>query len=278
MRAQRGFLVYDSVRDRYEIDYRQTMSILVNELLLELLLEARGYLKGRLLDVGCGKRPYALIYDRCVDTSIGTEVVFSPHGTSAADLICFAEDLPFPDQQFDTILCTEVLEHTRQPVQVMHEVARLLKPGGHLILSVPFIYPIHEAPHDYWRFTAHGLAALCRDAGLELLYVATKGGVVVTMLVLAHNIAVRAMNVASKLLRLDPPLYHRPSVRWLLCQPQWWYLKLSRRLRALFSRFDPQQGIAKRLSRLLYRNNALDEVNQWLACGYLMVARKPATG
>lgn len=278
MRVRRGFLIYDSAHDQYEIDYRQTLSILVNELLLESLLAARSYVKGRLLDVGCGKRPYALIYDRLVDTSIGTEVAFSPHGTHAADLICFAESLPFPDQQFDTILCTEVLEHTRQPFQVMHELARLLKPNGHLILSVPFIYPIHEAPYDHWRFTSHGLAVLCRDAGLELVQMTPKGGVAVTMLALVHNITVRAMNVVSKLLRFDPPLYHRPAVRWLICQPQWWYLKLSRRFRTLLSQLDPHYGVGKQLSRLLRRNNALDEINQWLACGYLIVARKPMNG
>lgn len=273
MQLQRGFLRYDSIRDQYAIDYRQTLSILANELLLELLLDAREYLKGRLLDVGCGKRPYSLIYDRWVDFSIGTEVAFSPHGTHAADLICFAEYVPFPDRQFDTILCTEVLEHTQQPFQVMNELARLLKPGGHLILSVPFIYPIHEAPYDHWRFTAYGLAILCRDVGLELLCIQTKGGVVVTLFILAHNIVVRTMNVVSKLLRLNPPLYDRPMVRWLICQPQWWYLKMSRWLR---KQLILKQGVNDRLNRLLRRNNALNEINQWMACGYLIVAHKPA--
>lgn len=278
MRVRRGFLIYDSAHDQYEIDYRRTLSILVNELLLESLLAARGYMRGRLLDVGCGKRPYALIYDRLVDTSIGTEVAFSPHGTHAADLICFAEALPFPDHQFDTILCTEVLEHTCQPFQAMRELARLLKPNGYLILSVPFIYPIHEAPHDHWSFTSHGLTVLCHDAGLELVQMTPKGGVAVTMLALVHNIAVRAMNVVSKLLRLDPPLYHCLAVRWLICQPQWWYLKLSRRIRAFLPQLDPSHGIGQHLSRLLRRSDAVDEINQWLACGYLLVARKPING
>lgn len=149
MVRKQGFLVYDEANQRYFIDYQQTLFIAANELLLELLLAAQPYMRGRLLDVGCGKRPYALIYERHVELSIGTEVQFSPYGTAAADLIGYAEELPFADASFDTILCTEVLEHTRHPFQVLTELARLLKPGGHLILSTPFIYPIHEALHDY---------------------------------------------------------------------------------------------------------------------------------
>uniref|UniRef100_UPI00345D0282 methyltransferase domain-containing protein n=1 Tax=uncultured Chloroflexus sp. TaxID=214040 RepID=UPI00345D0282 len=111
MLVKRGFLIYDAELDDYRVDELSTLSILANELLLELILSARAYMKGRLLDVGCGKRPYSLIYDQLVAQSIGTEVVYSPHGVQAADLICLGEQLPFVDGAFDTVLCTEVLEH-----------------------------------------------------------------------------------------------------------------------------------------------------------------------
>ncbi|GIV87330.1 MAG: type 11 methyltransferase [Chloroflexus sp.] len=273
MRLQQGFLVYDTKNDRYYIDYKKTLSIVVNELLLELLLKNRHYFKGKLLDLGCGKRPYTLIYNQQVDCSIGTEVSFSPHGINEADIVCLAEHVPFRNQQFDTILCTEVLEHTRQPFQVMQEISRLLKPGGHLVLSVPFIYPIHEAPHDHWRFTRYGLERICHESGLEVLRIYTKGGIFVTILILIHHVVVRAINLVSNILHLEPPLYDRPALRWFICQPQWWYLHISRWLRQQAS--DLLLPLNRTISYQLQRPQALDEVNEWMTCGYLVVARKP---
>lgn len=146
MFQKQGFLIQDAENDSYFVDYQQTLWIAVNELLLELLLAARPYMRGTLLDVGCGKRPYALIFDRCVDFSVGTEVQFSPHGTDQADLFRYAEHLPFADNSFDTILCTEVLEHTRHPFQVVTELVRLLKPGGYLLISPPLFIQFMKHP------------------------------------------------------------------------------------------------------------------------------------
>lgn len=275
MFQKQGFLIHEQNSGRYFVDYQQTLSIAVNELLLELLLAARPYMRGTLLDVGCGKRPYRLIYDRCVDFSVGTEVQFSPHGTDQADLISYAEHLPFADNSFDTILCTEVLEHTRHPFQVVTELTRLLKPGGYLLISIPFIYPIHEAPHDYWRFTRYGLQKMCQDNGLEVIEINSKGGIIITMLVLIHNIIVRGMNVVSKILHLNPPLYEQKWFRWMICLPQWAYLQLSRNLRLGVNNLTIKEKLEQRFDHLVKRTNALNEVNHWLTCDYLLIARKP---
>ncbi len=226
-------------------------SITSNEMLLRELLAARPYMGGRLLDMGCGRRPYALIYDDLVEHSIGTEVAFSPHGTTAADAICFGEHLPFADASFDTILCTEVLEHTRAPWHVMAEFARLLRPGGHILLSVPFIYPMHEPPHDYWRFTGYGLEAISSSAGLELIDIHARGGTAAALFVLLVNMMVRAINLVSKLLRLRRPLRESQTIRFLLALPQW-----------LFLRLHPAVP---------------PEEHPWMAVGLFMVARKPAS-
>jgi len=74
--------------------------------------------------------------------------------------------LPFADASFDTVLLLEVLEHVADARAVLAEIARVLKTGGVLLLSVPFLYPLHDAPHDYRRFTAPGLEAATREAGL----------------------------------------------------------------------------------------------------------------
>ncbi len=217
---------YDTRRQRFGINWRKTLSIVVAELLLQEILQARPFIKGCLLDVGCGERPYAVIYESLAERSVGTEVEYSPHGISRADIICPAERLPFARESFDTILCTEVLEHTTDPLTVIKECARVLKPGGHLLLSVPFIYPIHEPPYDHWRFTSYGLALLCQMAGLEVCYIHPKGGLGATLMALYGFLSVRAVNAMSKLLHLRTPLRERTVVRWCLALPQWVYLRL----------------------------------------------------
>jgi SAM-dependent methyltransferase len=67
-----------------------------------------------------------------------------------------------PSDRFDAIICTEVLEHTLQPFDAMEEMYRLLCPGGHLFLTVPFNFRIHGPLPDCWRFTEHGLRSLLR--------------------------------------------------------------------------------------------------------------------
>jgi SAM-dependent methyltransferase len=186
--------------------------------------------------------------------SVGTEVTYSPHGLQNADIICPAERLPFADASFDTVLCTEVLEHTRDPSAVIQEIRWILRPGGYLLLSVPFIYPIHEAPYDHWRFTSYGLRLLCTDAGLEVIYVHPKGGIGATLIVLWANLAVRGVNAVSKLLRQSIPLRDRRTIRWLLSFPQRIYLWLRNSTAVV--------GIDK-------------AIGDFLTPGYFLVARRP---
>jgi SAM-dependent methyltransferase len=78
-----------------------------------------------------------------------------------------AEALPFDDEAFDVVLSTQVLEHVPDPSQVFAESVRVLKRGGRLVLTVPGVWPTHEAPHDYWRFTRHGLKRLLVEHGID---------------------------------------------------------------------------------------------------------------
>jgi SAM-dependent methyltransferase len=226
MRSQRGFLYYDASRNRYGIDWRESLSIIVGEILLREILASQSFIKGRLLDIGCGKRPYALIYDPLVIASIGTETAFTPHGTAEADAICYAEALPFSQDSFDTILCTEVLEHTQQPFLAMQEFSRVLKPGGYLLLSVPFIYPIHEAPHDYWRFTPHGLEAICKQARFKIVNFRTKGGEATTLVIILQHFMIWGLNWVSRFLP-GKPLRDATVVRFLIYPLQKSWIRLA---------------------------------------------------
>jgi len=95
------------------------------------------------------------------------------------------------------------------------------------------------------------------------------------MLVLTHNIIVRGMNVVSKILHLNPPLYEQKWFRWMICLPQWAYLQLSRNLRLGVNNLTIKEKLEQRFDHLVKRTNALNEVNHWLTCSYLLIARKP---
>lgn len=79
------------------------------------------------------------------------------------------EECPLPDATFDTILCTDVIEHLRHPGGLFMDASRMLKSGGHLILGTPYLYPLHEMPHDYFRFSASALEVMAGDARLEVV-------------------------------------------------------------------------------------------------------------
>lgn len=76
------------------------------------------------------------------------------------DIVADAHSLPFEDETFDTIVCSEVLEHVADPYQVVSEIYRVLAPGGMVVLTTRFLFPVHDAPEDNWRFTHHGLLQL----------------------------------------------------------------------------------------------------------------------
>lgn len=84
--------------------------------------------------------------------------------------------LPLCDNSSDAVLNVVVLEHTPDPYRVLCELHRVLRPQGRLLLAVPMIWEIHQAPHDYFRFTRYGLERLLSQAGLETTWLAPVGG------------------------------------------------------------------------------------------------------
>jgi SAM-dependent methyltransferase len=145
------------------------------------LKRAAPHAHGRLLDVGCGAKPYEHIFRPYVTDYIGIEHEATFAKTSASlsdrkpDLVYDGTRLPFDDRTFDTVLNAEVLEHTPRPAALVAEMARVLKDDGILIIAAPFQFRLHEQPHDYFRYTPHGLRSLCTDAGLEVLDVHHQG-------------------------------------------------------------------------------------------------------
>ncbi|WP_340268550.1 class I SAM-dependent methyltransferase [Sphingobium mellinum] len=121
-------------------------------------------LQGNLLDVGCGEMPYRTFLPADVDY-VGIDVpqagAFNMSGND--EVIPFdGNSIPFSDATFDTVLCTEVLEHSPEPALLIAEIERVLKPGGKLIATVPFSARVHYAPYDYHRFSKYALAGMFR--------------------------------------------------------------------------------------------------------------------
>ncbi len=125
----------------------------------------------RVLDAGCGGQPLRGALEARGYSYTGLDIVAQPGVTLEFEL---ALDAPWPDQVFasgvyDLVLCTEVLEHVHGWSVAWRNLARALKPGGTLIVSCPFFYPLHEVPHDHWRPTEFAIRAAAAEAGLEVV-------------------------------------------------------------------------------------------------------------
>ena len=154
---------------------------LIHLLMIEFLEEAaRTQSSGVLVDVGCGKKPYEIIFSPYVTEYIGIDHQDSPHGVGAVDIVGDAYDTTLADNCCDVVLLTEVLEHLEEPKAALVEISRILKPGGLVICTVPFFWHIHEEPRDFYRYTEFGLSYLFREAGFDDIQIKPLSGYVVT--------------------------------------------------------------------------------------------------
>ena len=251
------FVKYDADKQRFTVDERfvGTGSVLSTRWLLHSLEETRPYAGGRLLDVGCGTKPYREFFG--ADEHVGIDWGNSLHRLDA-EHIGSAEELPFPDDSFDTVLCTEVIEHLRHPARAVGEMARVLKPGGHLILTAPFIHGLHEVPHDYFRFTGFGLCSLVEDVNLSVVLLKTRGG---RFTVLA-DLLFRAAQAPLKSVLRRVPLGKRLQAGFLKL-----FLVYPQRLLA-------DAGCGRR--RSARKTGGKLETAPGLTLGYVLVARRPA--
>jgi SAM-dependent methyltransferase len=130
----------------------------------------------RVLDAGSGEGRHARYFPQArycgVDLAIG-DAAWNYRGLDAvADLAA----LPFRDGAFEACINIVTLEHVREPHRVLRELARSLKGGGRLLLIVPHEWEVHQAPHDYFRYTRHGAAYLLEQAGFERIEIRPVGG------------------------------------------------------------------------------------------------------
>jgi SAM-dependent methyltransferase len=130
----------------------------------------------RVLDAGAGEGRYACYFPRqryCgVDLGIGDRA----WDYSALDTVADLARLPFAAGCFAGAIHIVTLEHVREPAAVLREIARVLAPGGTLLVAAPHEWEVHQAPHDYYRYTRYGLAYLLERAGLVEIEIRPVGG------------------------------------------------------------------------------------------------------
>lgn len=131
----------------------------------------------RVLDAGAGECRHAPLFGHAryfgTDNGLGDEMRWD---YSHLDFVSDLEDLPVPERSVDVVLSINVLEHVADPLQVLRECHRVLRPGGTLLLVAPQSWLMHQAPHDYYRFTYHGLEYLLEKVGFSSSAIEAVGG------------------------------------------------------------------------------------------------------
>ncbi len=157
-------------------------------------LVARCANKGRTLEVGSYGEPS---YGRFFPDRVGVDI----KPGRGVDIVASVYELPFPDEHFDVVLCMSVLEHLEDPRRGITEMRRVLRPGGRIIVSVPFLFPMHDAPGDFWRFTKYGLRALF-SVGWDIKFLTAEGDVQTSLGVILQRVAYQSRFVMDKLVKL----------------------------------------------------------------------------
>ncbi len=122
------------------------------------------YASGVVLDIGCADGYAAgLVGDNCKYIGIDYLYTATSMYMTRPEVFADAQELPIKSESIDTVLLLDVLEHLPRPAACLQEIRRVLKENGKLIIQVPFLYPIHDAPFDYCRWTEYGLAELCKQ-------------------------------------------------------------------------------------------------------------------
>ena len=136
--------------------------------LFENISNLAKYINGKTLDIGCGQKPYEKLFNS--SWYIGLEVdTIENRKNKKADYFYDGKTFPFQDNEFESVIVNEVFEHVFNPVDFLKEIYRVLKPGGTLLITVPFVWDEHEQPYDYGRYTSFGLQYILKKSGFEII-------------------------------------------------------------------------------------------------------------
>lgn len=155
---------------------------LIRRNILKGIYENKHYMSGRLLDFGCGSKPYKALFDKVTDY-VGLDFNNEGHSHENEEIDFFydGKTIPFEPESFDCILSTEVFEHIFNLEELLKELNRVLKNNGYVLITCPFVYPEHETPYDYARYTHFALKDLLQKNGFETILLDKKGNALETI-------------------------------------------------------------------------------------------------
>ena len=138
--------------------------------LYKAILDLSPAVGGNVLDFGCGTKPYESLFSNATHyTGVDIEVSGHNHADSKVDVFYDGKTLPFIDGNFDSVVSFEVFEHLFNIDEVLAEVSRVLKPGGRLLVTIPFAWEEHEILYDFARYTSYGIEHVLRQAGFDVV-------------------------------------------------------------------------------------------------------------
>ena len=198
--------------------------------------------RGVLYDLGAGEAPYREFFRQHVQRYVAVDWSSSQHPVQPDVVADLNAPLPVPGEVADTVVAFSVLEHLHAPQTMLQEAFRILRGGGAIVLQVPWQWSIHEAPHDYFRYTPYALRRMLEQAGFSEISVHPQAGLFTT-------IVLKLNYFSRRLVRGPRPV--RGTIRAILSV--FWFAG---------------QKLAPWLDRL-DRDWSLE------ACGYYATARKP---
>ncbi|MBS4070982.1 MAG: class I SAM-dependent methyltransferase [Algoriphagus sp.] len=150
----------------------------IRQSLLKAVDVLKSEIKGKVVDLGCGVMPYKdYLISSNIDKYIGIDIDNSSyHGLIKPDLFWDGYNIPMKDSSCDYVIATEFLEHYYNTEHILLEIKRVLKDGGKLFFTVPSVWPIHEAPFDYHRFTPFCLEEHFKKAEFSCWVIRPLGG------------------------------------------------------------------------------------------------------
>ena len=154
-----------------DLDLFSTPLFILKKLQRNKMRKYSTLLEGRLLDLGCGTGPYKKFISCQFYTGMDENIDVGP------DIQGNALQIPFSDNSFNTVMCSEVLEHLKEPRECLAEISRVLCPGGISYITAPMSWSLHYEPNDYWRFTNYSLEYLIKQSGLNVLKIERIGGI-----------------------------------------------------------------------------------------------------
>lgn len=204
----------------------------------------------RILDLGCGYKPFNRLFSR---EGFGYEYVgvdFDRENSEADYILDLNSDLlPFDDEYFDIVILSKVLEHLYNPIHCLKEASRVLKRGGYIYISTPFVFHYHGTPYDFYRYTEFFYRKISEQLGLDILKL-RKSGSFFTVPIYVTNIAICTTFQKLKLNFLVKPIIFINNFIAVL--------------------------LDKLLLNILLRNTDLSSKLQYMNCGLSLILRKCA--